>query len=75
MTKVARIWVIKLTTILFGKGGEEMMAKLWAMEVMSQNTLADARAVYARVPRLLKEKVKKILVDSGMEEVVAEVTE
>ena len=36
---------------------------------MHQETLDEAKEMYARVPRLLKEKVKKILVDSGMEEI------
>lgn len=43
-----------------------MMAKLWAIEIMTQETMEGAKEVYGRVPRLLKEKVKKILVDSGM---------
>ena len=46
-----------------------MMALLWAQQIMSQETLDEAKEIYARVPRLLKEKVKKILVDSGMEEI------
>ena len=49
-----------------------MMAILWAIEVMSQETVEDAKAVYNRVPRLLKEKVKAILIDSGMEELIEE---
>ena len=49
-----------------------MMAMLWAQTIMKQETLEEAKAVYARVPRLLKEKVKQILIDSGMEEIVAE---
>lgn len=55
-----------------GKDGIEMMAKLWAIEIMNQETTEEAKEVYARVPRLLKEKVKKILIDSGMEELVEE---
>lgn len=70
--RVARILIIEIATIISGKGGREMMAMLWAMEIMKQDTMEDARATYARVPRLLKEKVKKILIDSGMEEVVTE---
>lgn len=49
-----------------------MMALLWAQQIMKQETLEDAKEMYARVPRLLKEKVKQILIDSGMEEIVAE---
>ena len=46
-----------------------MMALFWAQQIMSQETLDEAKEMYDRVPRLLKEKVKKILVDSGMEEI------
>ena len=47
-----------------------MMAKLWAIEIMEQETLEKAKAAYARVPRLLKDKVKEILIQCGFEEVV-----
>lgn len=56
--------------LLLKRGDEEMMAKLRAIEIMKQETMEDAKAVYERVPRLLKEKVKVILTDSGMGEVV-----
>lgn len=52
--------------LLFGKGGEDMMAMLWAQQIML------GKKTYAQVPRLLKEKVKEILIDSGCEELVAE---
>ena len=55
-----------LYIILFGKGGEYMMAMLWAQQIML------GKKTYAQVPRLLKEKVKEILIDSGMEELVTE---
>lgn len=41
-----------------------MMAMLWAQQIML------GKAVYADVPRLLKDKVKALLIDSGMEELV-----
>lgn len=47
-----------------------MMAMLWAQEIMSAETEEEAKALYARCPRLLKEKVKAILVKSGFEEIV-----
>ena len=47
-------------------GGKEMMAMLWAQQIML------GKKTYAQVPRLLKDKVKEILVDSGMEELVTE---
>ena len=47
-----------------------MMAMLWAQEIMSCETTEEAKAMYARCPRLLKSKVKDILVKSGFEEIV-----
>ena len=49
-----------------------MMAMLWAQEIMSCETTEEAKALYARCPRLLKEKVKAILLKSGFEEIVQE---
>ena len=42
------------------------MAKLWAEEVILRNK------TYRDVPRLLKEKVREILINSGFEELVTE---
>ena len=44
------------------------MAMLWAQQIMTQDTAEEAKAMYKRVPRLLKDKVTQILIDSGMEE-------
>ena len=58
-----------LTNIMImitGKDGKEMMAMLWAQQIML------GKKTYEQVPRLLKEKVKEILADSGMEELVKE---
>lgn len=55
-----------LYTILFGTGGETMMAMLWAQQIML------GKKTYAQVPKLLKEKVAEILRDSGMEELIVE---
>ena len=52
--------------ILFGKEGETMMAMLWAQQIMLE------KKTYAQVPKLLKEKVKEILTDSGCEDLVTE---
>ena len=46
-----------------------MMVMLWAQEIMSAETMEEAKALYERCPRLLKEKVKAILVKSGFEEI------
>ena len=43
-----------------------MMAMLWAQQIML------GKKTFDQVPRLLKEKVKEILVDSGMEDLVTE---
>ena len=56
-----------LIILFLGKDGKRMMALLWSQEVLMQETDEEAKAVYARVPRLLKEKVKQILVDAGFE--------
>lgn len=54
--------------ILFIRKDDFMMAMLWAQQIMTQETTEKAKEMYARVPRLLKEKVKQILIDSGMGE-------
>lgn len=52
--------------ILLGKGGIDMMAMLWAQQIML------GKKTYAQVPKLLKEKVKEVLIDSGCEDLVVE---
>ena len=55
-----------LCRVLYGKDGETMMAMLWAQQIIM------GKKIYGQVPRLLKEKVKEILIDSGCEEFVKE---
>ena len=43
-----------------------MMAMIWAQQIML------GKKTYAQVPRLLREKVREILIDSGCEELVTE---
>lgn len=43
-----------------------MMAMLWERQIML------GKKIYAQVPRLLKDQVKEILMDSGMPELVTE---
>lgn len=70
IVRCIRNFILLTTTfLLFGKEGKTMMAKLWAIEIMTQETMEAAKEVYARVPRLLKEKVKTILIESGMGEI------
>lgn len=47
-------------------GGKEMMAMLWAQQIML------GKKTYSQVPRLLKDKVKEVLIDSGAEDLVTE---
>ena len=69
---VRNLILLTTTFLLYGKEGKNMMAKLWAIEIMTQETMEGAKEVYGRVPRLLKEKVKTILIESGMEEITQE---
>ena len=52
--------------LLMNKEDYYMMAMLWAQQIML------GKKTYAQVPRLLKEQVKEVLIDSGMEELVTE---
>lgn len=52
--------------ILFGKDGDIMVAMLWAQWIML------GKKTFDQVPRLLKDKVKEILIDSGCEDLVTE---
>jgi hypothetical protein len=61
-----------LYKILFRKEGDTMMAMLWAQKIMYAETKEEAIALYKRVPRLLKEKVEAILVESGCEDLIKE---
>ena len=53
-------------TLFFGKGGEEMMAMLWAQKIMF------GKKTYKDVPKLLKPQVKEILLECGLPELVEE---
>lgn len=58
--------ILFLFILLQISGGKEMMAMLWAQQIML------GKKTYAEVPRLLKAKVKEILEDSGMGELAKE---
>ena len=59
--------MLNLFGLLIVSGREEdMMAMIWAQQIML------GKKTYADVPRLLKEKVREILIDSGCEELVTE---
>lgn len=55
-----------LFILLQNNGGKEMMALLWAQQIIL------GKKNYKQVPRLLKDKVKEILIDSGVENLVTE---
>ncbi|MRM91394.1 hypothetical protein EAI30_20890 [Romboutsia ilealis] len=61
--------ITNLLILLQNNGGKEMMAMLWAQQIML------GKKTYEKVPRLLKEQVREILIDSGMEELVVESAE
>lgn len=43
-----------------------MMAMLWAQQIML------GKKTFAQVPKLLKDAVRQILIDSGMEDLIIE---
>ena len=51
--------------VMSGKA-EDMMAMIWAQQIML------GKKTFAQVPRLLKEKVREVLIDSGCEDLVTE---
>lgn len=59
--------MLKIFGLLVMSGKEEdMMAMIWAQQIML------GKKNYAQVPRLLKDKVKEVLIDSGCEDLVTE---
>lgn len=58
--------MLNILTLIFSRKDEDMMAMLWAQQIML------GKKTFQQVPRLLKDKVREILVDSGMEELVVE---
>lgn len=60
--------LINFYILLQNDGGKEMMAMLWAQQIML------GKKTFSQVPRLLKDKVKEILEDSGMGDLANEDT-
>ncbi len=59
--------MLKIFGLLVMSGKEEdMMAMIWAQQIML------GKKTFAQVPRLLKEKVREVLIDSGYEDLVTE---
>lgn len=55
-----------LYKLLFRKEVDTMLAMLWAQKIIA------GKKTYSDVPRLLKEQVKEILIESGLEELITE---
>ena len=61
------MYMLKIIGLLVMSGKEEdMMAMIWAQQIML------GKKIFAQVPRLLKEKVREVLIDSGCEDLVTE---
>ena len=59
--------MLKIFGLLVMSGKEEdMMAMIWAQQIML------GKKTFAQAPRLLKEKVREVLIDSGCEDLVTE---
>ncbi len=55
-----------LLRILYGKGGEDMMAMLWCQQIIL------GKKTFSQVPAKLKEQVRQLLIDSGCEDLIEE---
>ena len=58
--------MLNVLTWLYAGKDEDMMAMIWAQQIML------GKKTFVQVPRLLKEKVKEILIDSGCEDLITE---
>jgi len=63
MVKRATKLILKL---LFGKEANMVLAMLWAQKIIY------GKKTFAQVPKLLKEDVRDILIESGKEELIIE---
>lgn len=55
-----------LLRILYGKGGEDMMAMLWCNQIIL------GKKTFSQVPAKLKEQVRQLLIDCGCEDLIEE---
>ena len=55
-----------LLRILYGKGGEDMMAMLWCQQIIL------GKKTFSQVPAKLKEQVRQLLIDCGCEDLIEE---
>lgn len=62
----AEFYLCRLFYCTLFKEDEQMMAMLWVQQILL------GKKTYAQVPRLLKEQVRELLIDSGYEELIVE---
>ena len=62
---LSKLWT-SIKIIFMNKEERFMMAMLWVQQILL------GKKTYVQVPRLLKEQVKELLIDSGYEELVVE---
>ena len=58
--------MLNIILLLMNKEARFMMAMLWAQQIML------GKKTFSQTPRLLKERVKELLIDSGCEDLVTE---
>ena len=61
-----RVFHKALLTIFYGKESDTMLAMLWTQRIVN------GKKTYDQVPRLLKEQVKELLIESGCEDLITE---
>lgn len=57
---------VTIKLFFMDKGGKLMMAMLWCQQILL------GKKTFAQVPRLLKEQVKELLIDSGYADLITE---
>ena len=59
-----RVFHKALLTLFYGKESDIMLAMLWTQRIIN------GKKTYDQVPRLLKEQVKELLIESGCEDLI-----
>lgn len=63
-----RVFHKALLTLFYGKESDTMLAMLWTQRIIN------GKKTYDQVPRLLKEQVKELLIESGCEDLITDST-
>lgn len=63
-----RVFHKALLTLFYGKESDTMLAMLWTQRIVN------GKKTYDQVPRLLKEQVKELLIESGCEDLITDST-